>query len=43
MESNSFNLKMVSADVIYLANLLESSSIVGVEELIKINHNVDDK
>ena len=34
---------MASGDVIHLANLLESSSIVGVEELVKINHNVDDK
>ena len=43
LESNTFNLKMASADVIHLANLLESSSIVGVEELVKTNHNVDDK
>ena len=43
LESNSFNLKMASVDVILLANLLESSSIVGVDELVKINHNVDDK
>ena len=43
LESNSFNLKVASGDVIHLANLLESSSIVGVEELVKINHNVDDK
>ena len=43
LESSWFNLRMASADVIHLANLLESSSIVGVEELVKINHNVDDK
>ena len=34
---------MASADVFHLTDLLESSSIVGVEELVKINHNVDDK
>lgn len=34
---------MASADVIHLTNLLQSSSVVGVEKLNKINHNVDDK
>ena len=34
---------MTSTDIIHLAILLETSSIVGDEELVKINHNVDHK